>query len=122
MNINSILERFALMASLTLEEAAPWLSVCNEASCEIDSRLKDDVNKDTQSDRICALAAALAFYRYSLYRASGTGMQDFSTGDVKISCDNDAIMKFATEIWREARLSACDILKDENFFFWQVEA
>ncbi len=120
MNIQDVLERFALMANLSLEEAAPWIAVCSDSANEIMRSLKSNVNKFDVQPRILAAAAALAFYRYSLYRVSGSGMENFSVGEISVNTDKNAVIKFAQKIWEDSRKSIADILKDENFAFCRV--
>ena len=121
MNIQEILMRFALIADLNLEEAAPWLPICSEAAEEIRGQLKNAADEATHARRLTAAAAALAFYRYTLYRASGSGMDTFSAGDVKITSDKKNSVQIAQSVWCNARNTVSDVLKDDGFLFEQVK-
>ncbi len=121
MNIQDILTRFALIANLTLEEASPWLTLCSDAAEEIKMILKETVNVDANSRRLTTAAAALTFYKYTLYRSSGTGMEKFNAGDIKIENDFELSVKIAKKIWNEAKDSICDIINDKDFYFGQVK-
>lgn len=121
MNVQEILMRFALIANLNLEEAAPWISICSEAEQELRALLKDASLEQANSMRLNAAAAALAFYRYTLYRASGSGMNDFSVGDIKVVEDKKTSVELAKRIWEESKLTVLDIIVDNEFLVGQVK-
>ena len=120
MDIQEILERFAMIANLTLEEASPWCRICEDAMCEIESSLKPDADKATSERRLNIAAAALGFYRYVLYRASGSGMDAFSAGDINIKSDKKSSVETAYKVWQEAKGNIADLLKDDNFLFGRI--
>lgn len=122
MNVQEVLSRFALLAGLTAEESAPWLPVCGEAVQEINGRVKTGVDTVSQSGRLCVLAAAFAFYRYTLYRGSGAGMESFQAGDVTVSSDWQKNVQTAREMWNETAACAADLLQDSGFIFCGVKA
>ena len=121
MNIQEILERFALIANLTLEEASPWYRTCEDAMYEIESKLKPNVDKETNGRRLNIAAAALGFYKYVLYRASGCGMDSFSAGDINIKSDKKTSVDMAYKVWQDAKRNVADILEDDNFLFERIE-
>lgn len=120
MDLNEILKRFALIADLSTEEAAIWSPICNDAMLELTHKLKSDADTDANAWRLNAAAASLAFYRYTLYRASGSGMDAFSAGDIKITPEKQIAVKAAYAAWCEARNELADLLVDDEFLFEQV--
>lgn len=120
MKLQDVLERFALISGLTLEETEPWAAVCNEAVEEIRSKLKSDVVEADNDRRLNAAAAALSFYRYTLYKSSDLGIGNFSVGDISVNSENKFSMQNATFVWNEARSMVADLLEDDLFFFERV--
>lgn len=117
MDIQQIIKKFALMADLTLEETVPWVSLCREAMEEIQSYIREGVDQESNSGRLDTATASLVFYRYTLYRASGGGMESFSVGDIKINSNKKSDVENAYRIWRDAKASVADLLQDNDFVF-----
>lgn len=122
MDIQQVLSRFSLIANLKTEEAQPWLPICNEAIDYVLEHLKPHVNEEKDSRRLITAAAALAFYRYSLYRASGSGMDSFSAGDIRITENKKETVQSAFAVWCEAKGAISDLLLDDQFLFEKVKA
>ena len=112
--------RFALIANLTLEEAMIWSPICSDAAEDIKLKLKSDTDIEANSRRLTNAAAAFSFYRYTLYRASGTGMNGFVAGDIKIEGNSDVSVKTAVTVWNDAKRNIADLLEDDEFVFRQV--
>lgn len=117
MDLQEILTRFALIANLNLEEAAPWITICNEAASQLRSKLKDPDSEDKNSERLNAAAAALSFYKYTIYRSSGLGMNNFSIGDIRINSDSKISIDTAKSILDDAMSDIHDLLLDNDFLF-----
>lgn len=120
LDLQEILTRFALVAGLNLEEAAPWMTICNEAINELRSKLKDPTAEDSNSERLNAAAAALSFYKYTIYRSSGLGMNNFSIKDIKINADNKLSIKAAKSILNDAMANIHDLILDNDFLFQRM--
>lgn len=120
MDLQEILTRFALIASLNLEEAAPWMTICNEAASQLRSKLKDPTAESSNSERLNAAAAALSFYKYTMYRSSGLGMNNFSIKDIKINADNKLSISAAKSILNDAMSDIHDLLLDDDFLFQRM--
>lgn len=120
LDLNAILNRFAFLSGLTLDETALFIPICNDAKMEIQLKIKPHINESAESGRLEAAAAALSFYKYILHKASLQSTQSFSAGDVSIKEDIKQQLEGARSIWREARASVCDILQDDEFYFQKV--
>ena len=120
MDLQEILEKFALISGLTLEEVSPFIPILEEAKQEIESKVLEEVDKNAESRRLNAAAAAFGFYKYVLYKVSGSGMESFTAGDISIRQNNSHIINMAKCIWDEARREASDILKDDDFLFEEI--
>jgi len=120
LNLNEIIKRFSIIADLSWDEASPWTSVCEDACLEIRSNLRDDVKEEDNERRLNAAAAALAFYRYVLYRCSGGGMESFTAGEIRIKTDAKTHAKMAYNVWLDAKRSISDLLKDTEFMFERI--
>jgi len=112
-NIEDVMERFALMADLNTDRAEKFRPVCEDAMAEISRRA---VLTDVEGQRVlCAAAAALALYRWALMASSGD-LGSFSAGDVKIT-KSGANVAMAKEAWREAAAAAAPYMQDSEFLF-----
>lgn len=120
MDLNAILNRFAFLSGLTLDEAVSFTPIFNDAKEEIQLKIKPYVNESAESGRLEAAAAALSFYKYILHKASLQSTQSFSAGDVSIKEDIKQQLESARYMWHEARASVCDILQDDGFCFQKV--
>ena len=122
MDTQEVLKRFAMIASLTVEEAAPWITLCEDSICEIKKHVKEGVDMESKERQLNAAAAALSFYKYTLYRASGTGMDSFTAGDISIKSEKKASVQMAYNVWTEARSCVCDLLEDDGFIFERIDS
>lgn len=120
MELQNIVKRFSIIANISFKEAFPWTGICEEAADEIRAHLKSSVNESDHSRRLSAAAAALAFYRYVLYRASGGGMQSFTAGEIRIKADAKTSVKMALAVWKDAKHAIADLLNDDDFMFETV--
>jgi hypothetical protein len=112
-----VMERFLLMADLGSSAAARYRPLCEDAMAEIGRRV---VRDDAESQPfLCAAAAALMLYRWSLLSASAD-LGSFAAGDVKItkSGTNAAVAK---QVWEEAAAAAAPFLADNDFLFERIQ-
>ncbi len=121
MNIEAVIERFSIVAKLSIEETSPWIEICKDSVGEIKNNLKNNADTESNSRRLESAAAALSFYKYALYRASVSGMEYFSAGELKIKNDPNSSVKIAATIWKEAKNSIADLLADNDFAFERIE-
>lgn len=120
MNILAVLERFSIVANLTIENISPWIQLCKDSIEEIEKNLKSNADLEINSRRLESAAAALSFYKYTLYRASSSGMESFTAGELKIKNNYDSSVKMAYTIWKEAKNSIADLLLDNDFTFERI--
>lgn len=117
MDLQEILERFAMIADIALDDASVWIPVCREAMDEIKQRIKKDVNISGSERRLNAAAAALAFYRFILYKASGTSITMPPSADSGALNDRRVGVRAAYDVWRSARGAVADLMVDDDFTF-----
>lgn len=120
MDPEDTLERFALIADISLAEAAQWLPLCEEACSEIESHLKESVDIDANSRRLTTAAASLAFYRYVLYINASGNTESFTAGELRIKTDVDSTIKLAYAVWLDAKYAISDLLEDSDFMFEMI--
>ena len=99
MDPEATLERFALIADISLAEAEKWRSLCEEACSEIESHLKESVDIVADYRRLTTAAASLAFYRYVLYINASGNTESFTAGELRIKTDVDSTIKLAYAVW-----------------------
>lgn len=118
MAISDVKGRLSKLTGLTvLQITENWGDIITEATNEIDSKLRDGIDKETVSNRLDIAYAALSFYKYALYNAEDVAVDSFSAGDISIKCNKKALLDRAYKVWQEAKNSIYDLLEDENFLF-----
>ncbi len=122
LDIQEVLERFSIIAGLNIDQAAPWTSLCSESIEQIRVYVKEGVDVSKNSRRLGAAAAALTFYRYIMYKASGGGLESFTAGDISVKNDKKVSLQIALAVWRDAKSSVADLLNDEDFIFERIES
>ncbi len=124
MDNQAIIERFALLAGMTLEEAAKWEDLCIECGLEIEALKKAGVNSETANMILNSTAASLALYRYSMYQSSNSAGDSFTVGDISVSTKSSASVNSdkAREAFEEAKAAAAPYLIDGDFAFKQVRS
>ena len=117
MKIENVVERFVLMADLNSSDTVKYQPICEDAMAELNRRvLQDDA---VAQPFLCAAAAALALYRWTLMTASND-LGDFSAGDVKITKSNTNVA-MVKEMWQEAAAAAAPYLADKDFLFERIQ-
>lgn len=91
MNNEMILNRFALFASLSLEQAGRWEGFCTAARAELLCMLADgvDINCPENSARLADAAAGMALYRYSLV-CSAQDVHLIKLGELQLTPNSSA--------------------------------
>ena len=117
--MEEVLRRFARLTGLTEEEAAKWQDLCGDAYILLESQRKEERNTSNVGDLVCAAAAALAFYQYTLHQ-NATNESSFSAGDIRIRRNSDSVEQ-AKEFWLQARSHAAPLLNDPDFCFWEMK-
>ncbi len=120
MNLQTVLERFSLIANVETDESSPWIPICQESIDEILAHIKPGINIEENSRRLEVAAASLALYKYALYRASNTAMESFTAGEIRVKTDPNTAVKMAYRAWREAKSSIAELLEDNDFVFERI--
>lgn len=120
MNLQETLERFSIIANLPMEDISPWIPICEDACDEIKRHLRSGVDEIKNARRLNVAAAALSFYKYVLYRASGGAMESFSAGELRIKTNGKMSIKMAHKVWEDAKSSIADLLTDDDFIFERI--
>lgn len=121
MDIEKIVERFALLSALSLDQASNFTYICNEAKNEIISKLLPNIDLNLHSERLIAASAALSLYRYMQLKALNNTTESFSAGDISVKENMSQAIKTAYEIWLDEKAKIADLLKDDDFVFWRVK-
>lgn len=122
MNNQLIVQKFALMANLTIDEASSWAETCFECASKVNSKKIPGISQDDENIFLVPLAAAMAFYSYNLYKASNLNEEDFKVGDISVRKNTNANVNFAKQALENALASAAHYLRDDDFAFWQVSS
>lgn len=119
MNLQEILEYFAMLADLDETERTRYLPLCSAAADDLSQQLMETPANDACCRRVNRAAACLAFSRYCIIRSCIDGGDSFQAGDVRITGGPGSVQD-AYQTWREARASIAPLLKDEEFVFSRV--
>lgn len=113
-----VLDRFAALAGLSGEEAAPWEPLCGDAEAELRGSLREGVDLETNSGLFCGACAALAYYRYALLTQAGE--DSFAAGDIRVTRSAALAIKAVERFWLESRRAASGLFQDRDFLFRRI--
>ena len=120
MNLQTILERFVLISGIPESEISEYIPLCEDASEEISENLKSNADISAYERKLNVAAATLAFYKYTLCRASGSNAESFAAGELRIKNNLQSNVTMAYRLWLEAKKAISPILEDTDFFFEKV--
>lgn len=123
LDIQKVLEKFAMMAKLTLKDATDLIYICVESIDEISSMLKPNIDLEDEVNlrRLNTAAATLSLYKYVCCEMSGDSMEQFTAGEVQIeTVDRKISVDMARALWKDAKNSISDLLIDRNFDFKEI--
>ena len=119
-NSHNVLARLRQLVTLDDEGAENALPLCRLCLEEIQSRLKENADKD--DPRIAQAAAGLAYYRTVIREAADSdGTTSLKAGDVTVTRTPAAMLEIACSVRDEAILQAAELLEDCGFVFRQVD-
>lgn len=118
MNFEQVYQRFIEISGLDETEAVKWQWVCSIAIDELKVRLKNNIDYESNCDRLNNAAAALAFYKYCVLSVKDN-ITNFKAGDVTVELSADKTEK-ALEFWQASEKAVSDLLTDSSFFFKRV--
>lgn len=130
MDVQIVFEKLAEILCKDPQEIPELVTLCQEATDEIKNSICPGEDTKKNQNRLCAAAASLAFYRYSLSRvltseesadnlASVAETYQAATS-VKISEKAKVLASLAEKMWQSSELGIKDLLKDTNFSFRSV--
>ena len=117
MNCHKILLQFRMLSGMDAKSANDYISLCSACAKNLEKGLKPTADKD--DERLVFAAAAAAYYKLCLIRASDTnGAADkITVGDVTQSRSYDSICKNAKALYEQALESISDLTESNSFFF-----
>ncbi|MBQ6569724.1 MAG: hypothetical protein IJL87_05665 [Clostridia bacterium] len=121
MNLEKIFDGFVLLTGLECTEAAKWLPLCRTAMEEINERLADGADKESNGILLNSCASAGAFLKYAIVTSSHSESNSFSAGDVKISKNSSSkLVESAKLLYSESLKCISDLFRDNGFFFKEM--
>lgn len=116
--LKNVLKRFSVISGLKGEEFSKWSFLCNDClNYVLEHILKEELN-EKEEQKICSLAAAIAFYKLTLYDFDE--VTSFTAGDVRIT--KESMQKNAEKIMNEEMKSCIDITDFGSVCFFGVKA
>lgn len=120
MSLKDVIDRFALVSGLELEEISKWIFLIIDCIKYFESRLKKSNLSDEQKKRLSYACAVYAYYKYTL-AVSANLSYNFKAGDVQITHSSDMIEN-ASKLWQQQKQEISDITDMDDFSFVRVRA
>lgn len=116
MRLNDVINRFALISGLEPREVSKWTVLCVDAVQYLRQRILSEADLcEANVMRLCNAAAALAYYKYTLYSPSAA-VRSFSAATVTVSMGEDEKHRAKT-LWEEEQALVSDLVRTEDFCF-----
>jgi len=115
LNISEIYHQFSLLSGLDMEETRKWSHLCAAADRDVQDMLKDGVDTGAQRARLVCAVAALAYYRYVMFRTAEDQADSFDAGDFRVRYNKTAALAAAKEAWASAMVSISGLIRDNGF-------
>ena len=117
MDINSVSQRFIILAGIGEDELADWQMLIEDAICYVGSLLKDNVDIDTNLALLSSAAAAYAYYKWSIV-TTDENTKSFTAGDLSISSGKSSDTEnSAYKLWKNSLSEIRHLTEDSGFFF-----
>ncbi len=117
MNIEKIIEIFGRLAGLEADEATDFRFMCESSVGYITSRLKPGVDIRHRCSRLEFAAAALAYYRFILWRLTDGGSNEIKVGEISVKENGTKQLEGSEQLCKEAFSAISDILETTDFVF-----
>ena len=117
MRLSDVLNRFALISRLEPEEVSKWTVLCVDAMQYLKQRLVVDTELcEADMKRLSNAAAALAYYKFTLYSPSAA-VKSFTAASLTVSMGEDEKQR-AKNLWQEEQSFVSDLVRfDDDFCF-----
>lgn len=115
MSIDNVINRFMLISGISEDEASKLSGICSE-SYEYINGITDISDSEANTALLENAAASLSFYKYTLYLAGSGRLRGFTAGDVTFD-SGEAAVKYALELWLQARTEISDYIVDKSTGF-----
>lgn len=118
MNLNDVINRFALVSKLTPEEISKWVFVIKDCIQYFESHIKTGELSCEENIRLSHACAVYAYYKYSLYQIPASA-EKFKAGDVEFSTSS-APTPSAKAMWEHEKSEISDLVDFGDFCFCRV--
>ena len=122
MNYVQVLLQFCTLAGIDESEAEKYFDICCASGTKVEKHIKPGENPNDR--RLIYAAAALAYYQFSLIKASGgiSDAQSVTVGDITVSRGSGSVSescKHAKELYEDAMASAADLMENPGTFYFK---
>ncbi len=115
-----IVEGFARLAGMSAEDGMAHYDLCKGAEESVRVMLVDSNSEVLYESALTRAAAALAYYRYVLVKASNMPNGGYQVKDIRIGGVNAINIEAAKTMWIQALNDIKGLVKDGNFMFRRV--
>lgn len=119
MNFNSVLDIFITFSNLPSQQASKFDFLIQSAINQVSSRLISPLNSQQDTLSASCLAAAIAFYSFTLINASSSP-SSLKLDHFSCSASASELLKSALALKNHFISLASHLISDQNFCFRQV--
>ena len=116
MDMQRILSVFGRLSGLLPEEIVEYRFFCESAAAYMAERTRSGACAWKYRRRLEEAAAALAYYRFVLWRATDSAGKALKIGEIQVF-DGDRRLEYAERLCREAFADLKGVLRDDGFVF-----
>ncbi len=118
MSFKDVIDRFALVSGLELEEISKWVFIIVDCIKYFESFIGSKKLSVDEKKRLSHACAVYAYYKYSLYNIADTSTK-FKAGDIEIS-KSESISDKAHTMWQQEKQEISTIVDFDDFHFMRV--
>ncbi|MGN0519083.1 MAG: hypothetical protein ACI4II_10215 [Acutalibacteraceae bacterium] len=116
MDLNRIIARFAVLADLSIAQTSDFTDICTDSMNHIDSITAITEPSEADISMLEGAAAALSFYKYTLFLMGSGSARGFSAGDFSLD-GLGAAADHALALWMQAKKEISHLIRDDDFTF-----
>ena len=116
MDLNKIIARFAVLADLSISQTSAFTDICSDSMGYISKITAIDEPTESDIGMLEGAAAALSFYKYTLFLMGSGSARGFSAGDFSLD-GLGAAADHALSLWMQAKKEISHLIKDDDFTF-----
>lgn len=120
-DVSQVLNKFSVYTGITDKSLYYYEDLCKDSLEDVIEDIRENIDIKKHTNKICCIAAALAFYRYILQVNASDNEESMALGSLKVSKKNRTSAKSAYDFYYQMKTSSQKLFKDNEFFVSRVE-